>query len=771
MNEEFQVIGKRIPRIESVPKVTGSLKYIDDMVLPGMLYGKFLRSPYAHAKVGKIDVSKAESLPGVKLILTPRDIIEKIPTLGPIPPKNQYLLEEEVRYVGDEVAAVAAVDEETAEKAISLITVEYEELPAIFDPEEAMSPEAPQLHAESRNTRDHLKVRAGDIEEGFKKADHIFKIRFQTSKQAHVALEPHGCVSSYDTSTGKLTHWSPVQGMMPTWFALYTALNLPAHKVRVITSEGNGGGFGSKGRAYKHDVCAAFMSMKLGKPVKMILSREEVFMATTTRHPCIRESEIGLKEDGTIVAWRERAILDIGAYAGYGKWIAIFGDGSALGPYKIPNVWIDTYLAYTNKSLGGAMRGFGNPQVTFARESLLDIAAGQMGIDRLELRLKNIIKPQDLPFKTSTGRIVRSCGIEECIKKAADAIEWTRRRKPYAGVGLACMVHQTSVKFGPQDPDMEFAGAEAEVLPSGCVIIRTGNSDVGQGLYTTLAQIAAEELGIPVEKVTVVRADSEATPLDIGAIASRSAYSTGFAVKKAVIEAREKLLRIAGKMLRAKEEDLTIRQGKIYLTKDPGKFVAIEDVIAAAYFTAIDGGAEPVIGRGTWTSKAERLNADGCGNFSPAYAFGVAAAEVEIDPETGQVKVTRFITAHDVGKALNPDIVEGQLHGGAVLGIGWGLFENMIYDNKTGQLLNPLLIDYKVPTAADLPDIQHIIVETTEPDSPYGNKAVGETAVNCAAAAIANAVYDAARIRITELPIRPEKILRALKERSTHVRI
>ncbi|MBI4187549.1 MAG: xanthine dehydrogenase family protein molybdopterin-binding subunit [Chloroflexi bacterium] len=769
--EEFDIIGKRVPRIESVPKVTGAIRYIADMVLPGMLHGKFLRSPCAHARVVSIDTSKAEKLPGVKLILTPDDIIGKTRPVGIFPPQNLYALHQEVRYVGDEVAAVAAVDEETAEEALALLKVEYEELPAVFDPEEAMRPGAPQLHEEAKNIRDIKRVRVGNIEEGFRQANHIFKARFQTSKQAHVCLETHGCLSSYEPTTGKLTHWVPSQMIFFNRLDLARALNMPLNKVRVIAPDGIGGAFGSKCTTASHDICAALMSRRLGRPVKFILSREEEFLATISRHPFIRDAEIGLTKDGTIVAWRERTIQDIGAYADIGQWTGVVTLASTPGTYKIPNVWADNYLVYTDKSNSGAYRGFGNPQATFARESLLDIAAGQMGMDPLELRLKNIIKPADLPYTTSNGLIVRSCGMEECLKKAAEAIGWGSKRKANTGVGLSCTINWGGDKGGDKNLfDACFGSALVEIAVDGSVTVRTGNSDIGQGLYTTLAQIAAEELGIPLDRVTVVGADSDTTPPDMGCYASRSALVTGSAMKRAASEAKETLLKVASKMLEVDPEDLMAKRGKIQV-KDLSKSLPIEEVARAAYFTNMGGDAGPIIGRGVWTSQTVPQNADGYGNFVPAYAFAAHAAEVEVDPATGTVRITRYVTAHDTGRVINVHAVEGQIHGATGQGIGYGMLEEgLTYDSQDGHLRTPSIMEYKLPTAADLPDMQTFIVEAIDPDIPLGNKGVGEPGIICPAAAIANAIYDAVGVRIKDLPITPVKIMRALQEKHDAVK-
>jgi len=776
MSEEFEYIGKRIPRIESIPKATGSIKYLDDMTLPGMLYGKFLRSPHPHARVVKIDVSKAESLPGVKLILTPDDIIGKIPCLGAFPPRTKHALEREVRYVGDEVVAVAAVDEETAEKAVGLIDVEYEELPVVLDPEEAMKPGALQLHKGTKNNiADQKSTRIGDVEKAFKEADYVVKDRFQTSKQAHVCLETHGCLSSYDPSSGKLTHWAGTQGVHNIRFQLAGVLNMPSSKVRVICPEAIGGGFGAKYEVFSWDVCAALMSMRLRRPVKMVLSREEVFMSTTTRHPFTRESEIGLKKDGTIVAWKEKVIMDVGAYNTNSPWVALVSHIFTPVPFKIPNVWIDSYAVYTNKSISAGFRGFGIPQAGFARESLIDIAAEKMGIDRVELRLRNIIKPENLPCTTSSGLIVRSCGIEEAISRATDAVGWGKK-KPNTGVGLACGLHATSAKTGgkmqpffgpPVVADSDFGSAVVDMAPDGTAIVRTGASDIGQGIYTALAQIAAEELGIPLENVTVVGADSEITPFGLGTFGSRGACFDGSAVKRAAEEVKAKLLRVAGKMLEVSPGNLEARRGEIYVKDEPSKAIAVADVASMAYYTAIDGPAGPIMGRGIWSNETQKpLSEEGYGNMCAAYGAVVNTVKVEVDPETGQVKLLKLVGAKDPGRALNPLTLEGSAEGGLAQGIGYGMLEETYYDMKTGQPLNPLLIDYKVPTAADLPVTQVILVENVDPGIPLGNKGGSEMAMDCVAPAIANAIYDAVGVRIKELPITPAKILQSLKKKS-----
>jgi CO/xanthine dehydrogenase Mo-binding subunit len=763
-NEEFEVIGKPIPRIESIPKVTGTIKYCDDITLPGMLYAKFLRSPHPHAKVKKIDTEKAEKLPGVKLVLTPGDL-KGLPPIGIVAPENKYVLTDHPRYVGDEIAAVAAIDEETCERALELIEVEYELLPYVMDPIEAMKPGAPQIHDwEKNNICDKRKLRAGDVEKGFKEADFIFKDTFKTSKQAHVAMESHGAVASYDPFEGKLTHWTDTQKNCFIRDTLSFMFHIPSSKVRVLNPEGIGGGFGGKDEIFPHQIITSMMSIKLGKPVKMVYSREEVFMATRTRHPFIREAEVGLKKDGTIVAWREKITMDCGAYRGYGQWVCLLSQIITGGPYKIENIWIDSNIVYTNKSPAGAYRAFGNPQATFVRESILDKAAREMGIDYKELMLKNTIKEKDLPYTNSRGQIINSCGVDECIKRAADAIGWNKKRKTNTGIGLASTYHWSSAK---NLMNCDFAVVQVNLNPDGSAIVHCGSVDYGQGLYTVIAQIVADGLGINIDMVKIVGNDTENTPYSIGVWGCRGALVEGSATKYAVDDVKRQVLDGASKLLGIPVNDLYLKEQKVYSKSNPKKSMLLRDVSYELHFNGIDKlGGKPIIGQGVWRSDTTPFDLDGIANPIPAYGFGVHAAEVEVDPETGKVKILNYVIAHDVGRALNWAIVEGQLQGGVAHGIGYALFEETYYDEKTGQPINPFLIDYKVPSAEDCPDIEPIIIETIDPVIPLGNKGVGEFSLVCAAPALANAIFDAVGVRMKELPITAEKILKALKEKN-----
>ena len=767
LNKEFEVIGKSIPRIESVSKVTGSTKYCDDIFLSGMLYAKFLRSPHPHAIVTKINTKKAEKLPGVKLILTPEDI-KGLPPIGIVPPENKYILSKIVRYVGDEVAAVAAVDEETCERALDLIEVDYKLLPYVLDPEEAMKPGAPQIHdGEKNNICDRRKLRAGDVEKGFKEADFVFKDKYKTSKQAHVAMECHGAVASYEPFEKKLTLWTDTQKNCFIRDTLSFMFNIPSSKVRVLNAEGVGGGFGGKDEIFPHQIISSLMSIRLHKPIKMIYSREEVFMATRTRHPFIREVEVGLRKDGKIVAWKEKIVMDCGGYRGYGEWVCLLSQIITGGPYKIDNIWIDSKLVYTNKCPSGAYRAFGNPQASFVRESILDKAAREMGIDYKELMLKNTIKKEDLPYTNSRGQIIHSCGVDECIKRAADAIGWNEKRKPNTGIGLASTYHWSSAK---NLMNCDFAMIQINLNPDGSAIVHCGSVDYGQGLYTVIAQIVADGLSINIDMVKIVGNDTENTPYSLGVWGCRGALVEGSATKFAVDDVKKQLLEGASKLLGIPASELYLKDQKVQSRSKPSKSISLKDVACELHFNGIDElGGKPIIGQGVWRSNTTPFNLDGIANSIPAYGFGAHAAEVEVDPETGKIEILNYAIAHDVGRALNWAIVEGQLQGGVAQGIGYALFEDTCYDSKTGKPSNPYLIDYKVPSAEDCPDIEPIIIETIDPVIPLGNKGVGEFSLVCAAPALANAIFDAVGARINELPITSEKILKVLKEKNKKV--
>lgn len=749
--KEFLVVGKSLPKVDAIEKVTGTGKYTVDIQLPKMLYGKILRSPYPHAKILKVDTSKAEKYPGVIATLTIEDVPRVLHGAGPAPyyMQDEYTIDEKVRYVGDKVAAVAAVSEEIAEEALELIDVEYEVLPAVFDPEKATKADAPSIHGTDLNLAlPVIEIGSGDIEKGFKEADYVFEDEYKTPPVQHCCLEPHVSVASWDLS-GNLTVWSSTQGPFRIRSVLARALQIPVGKIRVIAPH-VGGGFGSKGTHTYEDVCA-FLAKKAGRPVKLECARDEVFTASCIRHPTIYKLKTGVKKDGTFTARQAKAYFATGAYANAGPIVVAYTGDNFACMYKCPNVKFEGYCAYTNTEVAGAFRGFGDPQTFFAVELQMDTIAEKLGIDPMELRLKNHIRAGT---KMSDGLFVTSCGLSECIEKGAEAIGWNEKRKwpktgdkKKRGIGMALGIHKSGVK-----PGAEMSSAFIRINEDGTINLLTGTVDVGQGSKTALAQIAAEELGVRLEDVNVTAGDTAVTPYDEkGAIGSRQTYVGGGAVKKAAADAKQQLLEKAAKMLEAAVEDLEVRDRRIYVEGAPETGASIAEVVMFSQFGEPENTV--ILGRGSHSPSGK------------APYFMAQFAEVEVDIETGQVKVLRIVAAQDVGFAINPLALEGQIEGALAMGCGYALTEELL-QGPNGKILNDTFLDYKIYSAMDMPKMETIIVESIDPTGPFGAKGAGEGACVPTAAAIANAIYNATGLRIKEIPITPEKILKAVKEKA-----
>ncbi|MEM4187673.1 MAG: molybdopterin cofactor-binding domain-containing protein [Candidatus Hadarchaeum sp.] len=739
MSVKFSVVGKPVPKIDAVKLATGKAEFLDDIRLPGALSVKLLGSSCAHARIRRIDVSRAERLPGVKGIITYKDAprVPFNPGVYYILPKDKYIFDEKVRFVGEPVAAVAAVDEDTAEEAVSLIDVEYEELPAVFDPVEAMDPKAPKIH--DTNIAAHIAREWGNVEKGFREADRIFEGRYTTGRQVHAPIEPHACAASYDS--GKLTVWTTSQIPFHVRSILSEVFGLPQHRIRVITSF-VGGGFGGKDEVILEPICA-LMAIKLGTTVKLRLTREEVFYTTTTRHPSIVWLKTGVKKDGTLVARQVKAILNTGAYASNGPSVAGAMSTRELGLYKSPHVSFEADVVYTNSPTAGAFRGYGNPQQSFAVESQLDEIAEELGIDRVELRLKNAIRSGDI--NPGTGLRIESCGLEECIRRATERIGWRQKsrdiesgRLKNRGLGIACLMHNS----GAFPYIKESSSSIVQINEDGSVQVMTGATDIGQGITTTIAQLVAEELGVNLESIAVSRPDTEFVPVDRGTYASGELYISGQAARLAAADAKQQLLKKAAEVMEAKPDDLEIVDGVVRLKKNPQVGKTIREIV----------GEVAIVGRASYMPP------------SNAPLFGAMCVELEVDPEIGSVRVLNITYAADVGRAINPIIVEGQIEGGAVMGMGFALTEDLVLDSN-GRVINKNFTDYKLLHASDLPRIEPIIVESLEPTGPFAAKGVGEPALVPVAPAIANAIYQAIGVRIKDLPITHDKVLRGLKER------
>jgi 4-hydroxybenzoyl-CoA reductase alpha subunit len=757
LSDQYSVIGKNIPKIDSIHMVVGEAKYLDDIKLPGMLYGKVLRSPHPHAKILNIDMSNANRLSGVKAVITAADTTKVKFCHLPITPNKMALADERVRFVGDEVAAVAAVDEDIAEEALELIKVDYEILPAVFDPEEAMEPGAPKIYEEcERNIASYFVRNFGDIEKGFKQADYIFEDRFSSPPVVSCTLEPHGCIASFDIS-GKLTIWTTTQNPINIQRALAYVLKMPMNQIRVINTF-VGGAFGNKSVILPLEPITAFLAKKINRPVKIINSREEEFIATRTRYSMIIYLKTGVKKDGTLTAREARVITNNGAYNNKGPGITLLTCNRIGNLYRVPNSKTEAFIVYTNNQYGDALRGWGGPQAHFAVESQMDIISEGLKMDPLELRLKNANQSGDT---TPWGWKITSCGLSDCLKESGKIAGWDYKRKQSGprGIGMAAVIHTGGGSMGTHGGG-NFSEISLKINSDGTVNVITGDSDIGQGSDTILAQIVAEELGVPMKDIKITSRDTDVTPVTMGTWGSRVTFIGGGAGKAAAREAKQQLFKVAAEMLEVDPINLEAKDGRIYVKKSLDKWLTIGEV---AYSSIVKRG-KTITSMVTYsppnTSPPDQKT--GYGNYCPTYAFGVNVAEVEVDIETGKVRVMSIVAAHDVGRAINPMLIEGQIEGGISMGIGYALLEKLHWEN--GKTLNPNFCTYKIVNSTEIPSIKEILIETIDPNGPFGAKGIGEPAAIPTAPAIANAIYNAVGVRIKDLPITPDKILDALKK-------
>lgn len=758
MENELNVVGQRLPMHDAAAKAKGTAQFTDDLTFPGMLHGKILRSPLAHAKILRIDTSKAEKLPGVKGVVTGQDIPDRLYGIVPKARDEYALARDKVRYIGDDVAAVCAIAPEIAEEAIELIKVDYEELPAVFDPFESKKDGAPVIHEGIKNnTSFAIKKEFGDVKKAFAESDAIFEDTFFSQAVNHAPLEPHAAIAQYDPLKGEVTIWSSTQIPFFLRRNLSNTLQIPESRVRVIKPK-VGGGFGQKIDMFAKDFCAAWFAMQLGKPVKFVYDREEVFISTRQRHPMYITVKTGMKKDGTILAQKFQSYADGGAYNSTAPTMMALSCFFLMIPYKVPNLFYEGYHVYTNKPVGGAMRGHGIPQARFAVERQLDLMAGRLGLDPAEIRLKNSIHAGE---PHSAGFVINTCGFSESVKKAADAIGWKEKRGklPFGrGVGLA----GASFPSGVSNMSHISSGAVVQVGQDGAVNVLSGAADIGQGAETVISQIVAEELGVLLEDIRITAADTGITPLDPGTFGSGVTVRAGNAARLAALEAKEKLFEFVAEKLEANPEDLIAKNREIFVKGSPGTVMTIKDAIKGYQYADLP---MPIVGRGSWMAPTDEPTTlfEQDGNFAPNYSFMTQAAEIEVDLVTGQVKLLRMVTAHDCGRPINPMLVEGQLEGSVVGGMGQALYEDVIVEK--GQVMNPSFLDYGFPTFLEMPQIETIGVETDDPIGPFGAKEAGEGTQLSPAPAIVNAIYDAIGVDFMELPVTPEKILKAMEEK------
>jgi CO/xanthine dehydrogenase Mo-binding subunit len=753
------VVGAGVARVDGLDKVLGRAVYGVDVELPGMLVGKVLRSPLPHARIRAVDTERARKLPGVRAVLTGRDV-PRI-TYGffkHLDPKfgDKLPLEaDKVRFIGDEVAAVAADDEETAAEALALIDVDYEELPAVFDPEEALAPGAPLVHDRvSGNLAATVRRGAGDLERGWREADVVVERRYATQAVAPVCLEPHQAVASFDPGTGTVTLWASTQMPFQLRAHLADALGLAEAKVRIVKTT-MGAGFGSRMEMHAPDPIASLLSLRTRRPVKIVYSRTEEFQASRFRHPFRIDARIGLTRDGRITALEAQALIDSGAYLSQATGVASVAGTNPFTIYKVPAFRYEGRIVYTNRPYGGAYRGYGNPQGTFAIESLVDEAAAEIGLDPIELRRRNLYAPGDV---SSLGFRFGTCAQRECLEAVVEALRPTEPRKRGRGVGIAGL-------FGPGGGtrvhgNSDGCGAILKLEDDGTLQIITGGQEIGQGGSTIMAQIAAETLGVPIGGIRIENSDTNLMPWDLGTHGSRNTFVAGNAVAGAARKLRERVVAVAAEMLEAAPEDLVTADGRVAVRGAPQRSVTISQVARSAHYR---NNGSLLIVEHFYDPPTEQPNAEGQGNKSAAYAFGFHGAEVEVDEETGEVKVLRIVAAHDIGRAINPLGVEGQVEGGVAQGLGMTLIESMFADD--GQTLLSNLQDYKIPVALDVPEaIETVLVESADPEGPFGAKGVAEPGIIPVAPAIVNAIANAVGVRIRDLPAIPEKILSALAE-------
>ena len=759
----LSVVGKRLPKIDAPDKATGRAVYTDDIVLPNMIYGKLLLSPVPHAKIKSINTDKAKALKGVKLVLTGTDVTDI--NYGTSPPRydEKVLAKDKVRFIGDVVAAVAAIDEETCYKALKLIDVKYEELPPVFDAIEAMKEGAPRLfddkYENNINTRvDH---HFGNTEKGFAEADLVKEATFVGNRTIQNPMEPHAAIAEWDRH-GRVTLYTSTQVVHYVHHQLSRILDLPLGNIRVIMTN-CGGGFGAKAATNPLEILSILLAKKAGHPVKMRFNREEMYLYGRGRHKQHIEMKIGVKKDGTITAVKQKAILEGGAYSSFGI-VSTYYAGSMLPTlYKFPNYKYDGYRVNTNLPPCGAMRGHGTPHPRFAFESLLSMIADDIGMDHIDIRLKNAMVPET---RTCNDLDIHSCELKACLETVRKKSGWDKKKGKLPkgkGIGIGCGGFVSGAGYPIYRSKFPHSNAMIKVEEDGSkAVLFIGDADIGQGSDTVLAQAAAEAMGITMNKMSVVSADSDITPLGFGAYSSRVTLMGGNASKMAGEEIKNQVIESASEIMNISPDKLESKNNTIYETANPKKFINWSEA-ASKHFSK----KGPLVGKGHY-SPPEGLGGTYKGaavGTSPAFSFSASVCEVEVDMETGKVKVLNFWDAHDCGTAINPMAVEGQVEGAIVMGMSEALMEDEVF-NSNGKLLNPDLHNYLIATSADTPNIDSTIVDSYEPEGPFGAKEVGEGATLPVLGAIANAVADAIGIRIFDLPITPEKVLKAIKEKA-----
>lgn len=756
---KFNVIGKPLPKVDAIAKCTGETKYADDLNLPRMLYGKILRSPHPHARIKGIDTSRARARPGVFAVITGKDLPIKFGIL-PVSQDEEALAVDKVRYVGDPVAAVAAIDEETAEEALQHIDVEYEVLPAVMSLEDALANGDHRIHDYNKvgNIHRAVSLEFGDVEAGWAEADYVREDVFFYEGNTHLPMEQHSAVGHFG-SDGKLTLWSSTQTPHYVHRALAKVLELPPSHIRVIATP-VGGGFGGKSDPFSHEIVAAKLSMLTGRPVKITLTREEVFYTHRGRHPVLMWVKTGVKNDGAITAMHFRTFLDGGAYGSYGVASLYYTGALQTVTYKVPRYKFEGLRVFTNKPPCGPKRGHGIPQPRYALEIHLDKIAEDLGLDPVEIRRRHVVEENSL---TVNYLRITSCGLRECIDKVIEASGFREkfRRLPYGkGVGFACSSYISGAGLPIYWNNMPQSGVQIKIDRGGGVAVFCGSTDIGQGSDSILAYIVAEVLGIQPEDIRVVTADTDLTPVDLGSYSSRVTVMTGNAAIEAAEKLRELLFAVAADKLDTPAEMLTASDRRIYDAKDPEHGISF---VEAAQLAEAKFGTLGAVGSYKPPESAAKYKGGGVGP-SPSYSYSACVAQVDCDPETGMLTVEKIWIAHDIGQSINPLLVEGQVEGSVYMGLGEALMEEQVF--RKGLHKFPSMLEYKSPTTLEMCDVETILVETNDPNGPFGAKEAGQGPLLPVPPAMANAVYDALGVRIDEVPITPDKVLKALEAKN-----
>ncbi len=764
VEREFQVIGRRLRRTDGLAKSSGRAIFTDDISLPGMLHAKILRSPHPHARIRGIEVSKALELDGVHGIVTGSDMPVAYGIL-PWARDEHALCIDKVRYVGDGVAAVAAVDEESANEALDLIEVEYEALPHFLDPEDALAhPEMP-IHEPKKpdangNISKHVRLEFGEVDRLLEGSEVIAEAEYYFEGTTHTAIEPHCAIGYFDTS-GKLTVWSTTQVPHYLHRELARVLDLDVAKVRVIQPP-IGGAFGGKSEPFDLEFCVAKLAMITGRPVKILYTREEVFYAHRGRHPMLMRYRTGADKNGHIQAVDASTILDGGSYESFGLVTTYYSGQLITAPYTMESYRFDSTRVYTNKPCCGPKRGHGSVQPRFAIEVQLDRLAEALDIDPIELRRRNFLGSDT---RTINEFRVKSNGFLECLDAVERASDWSNkyRQLPYGrGVGVAgsCYISGTNYPIYPNE--MPQSAVQLQVDRSGRVAVFCGASEIGQGSDSMLAYIVSEELGVPLDYVRILAADTDFTPVDLGAYSSRVTLMCGNACIDAAGKIKQQVKRAVAESWECKPRQVALAGGWAFDVKDTGRRMPISEAfnLAEAKFGALGS-------TGSYNTPKDIHGEYRGGTIgsSPAYSFTAHVAELEVDRETGSVDVRKIWVAHDCGRALNPVLVEGQMEGSAYMGFAEAVMEQHIF-KETGLHNAPSLLDYKIPTSLDTPELESLIVESVDPEGPYGAKEAGEGPLHPSIPAIANAVYDAVGVRMDRLPFTPPRVWKALHMRA-----